>query len=380
MTMAHGVHQEEVSLFVSPSLHYDVILGMPWLQKYRPHIDWTNTSIMFKSDHCRSACLKSNNGYPISLDLEAKTSAGKSQDPKPFSATPIPINAAVFSLLTAKPDHQVFSVSLRDIEQVLKPKKHVDPATLLPAQYHKFLDVFSKDNTDKLPPLHPGVDHKIKMEPGTQAPSGPLYSMSREELEVLKKYLTENLNKGFIRVSSSPTTAPVLFVKKPGGGLCFCVDYRALNTITIKNCYPLPLIQEMLDQLCKAVWYTKLDIVGAFNCIWMKEGEEWKTAFCTRSGLYEYLVMPFGLANAPSMFQNYINDVLGPDILDVFSTAYVDDILVYSQTLKEHQKHVKLVLSQLQDASLQVDISKCNFEVHQVKYLSFILQSATEDG
>ena len=249
-------------------------------------------------------------------------SAGKSQNPKLLSATPIPINTAIFSLLTAKPDHQVFSVSLRDIEQVLKPKKCVDPATLLPAQYHKFLDIFSKDDTDKLPSLHPGVDYKIKIEPGTQAPSGPLYSISREELEVLKKYLTENLNKGFIQASSSPAAAPVLFVKKPEGGLCFCVDYRALNTITIKNCYPLPLIREMLDQLCKAVWYTKLDIVGAFNCIRMKEGEEWKTVFRTHSDLYEYLVMPFGLANTPSTFQNYINDVLGPDILDVFGTTF----------------------------------------------------------
>ena len=160
----------------------------------------------------------------------------------------------------------------------------------------------------------------------------------------------------------------------------FCVDYRALNTITIKNCYPLPLIQEMLDQLCKAVWYTKLDIVGAFNHIWMKEGEEWKTAFCTCSGLYKYLVMPFGLPNAPSTFQNYINDVLEPDILDVFGTAYMDDILVYSQTLKEYWNHVKLVLSRLRYASLQVDISKCDFEVHQVKYLGLIIQSATEDG
>ena len=128
------------------------------------------------------------------------------------------------------------------------------------------------------------------------------------------------------------------------------------------------------------MWYTKLDIVGVFNCIQMKEGEEWKTVFCTCSVLYKYLVMLFGLANAPSMFQNYINDVLGPDILDVFGTAYVDDILVYSQTLKKHQKHVKLVLSQLRDASLQVDISKCDFEVYQVKYLGLIIQSATEDS
>ena len=113
-------------------------------------------------------------------------------------ATPIPINATAFSLLAAKPDHQVFSVSLRDIEQALKPKKCVDPATVLPPQYHEFLDIFSKDDANKLPSLHPGVDHKIKMEPGTQAPSGPLYGMSREELEGLKEYLTENLNKGFI--------------------------------------------------------------------------------------------------------------------------------------------------------------------------------------
>ena len=307
-------------------------------------------------------------------------SAKKPHSPKAIPATPIPINAAAFSLLATKPDHQVFSVSLRDIEQALKLKKCVDPATVLPPQYHEFLDIFSKDDADKLPPLCPGVDHEIKMEPGTQALSGPLYGMSREELKVLKKYLTENLNKGFIRASSSPAAAPVLFVKKPGGGLHFCVDYRALNTITIKNCYPLPLIQETLDQLCKAVWYTKLDIVGAFNHIQMKEGEEWKIAFRTCSDLYEYLVMPFGLANAASMFQNYINDVLGPDILDVFGTAYVDNILVYSQTLKEHQNHVKLVLSRLRDASLQVDISKCDFEVHQVKYLGLIIQSATEDG
>ena len=135
----------------------------------------------------------------------------------------------------------------------MKSKKHVDPATVLPPQYHKFLDIFSKDDADKLLPLHLEVDHKIKMKPGTQAPSGPLYSMSRDELKVLKKYLTENLKKGFIQALSSSATTPVLFVKKPGGGLHFCINYRMLNTITIKNCYPLPLIQEMLDQLCKAV-------------------------------------------------------------------------------------------------------------------------------
>ena len=168
--------------------------------------------------------------------------------------------------------------------------------------------------------------------------------MSRDELKVLKKYLTENLNKGFIQVSLLSATAPVLFVRKPGGGLHFCMDYQGLNNITVKNCYLLPLIWETLDQFCKADWYTKLDIISAFNHIWTAQGEEWKITFHICAELYKYLVMPFGLANMPSTFQNYINDILDPDILDIFGTTYVDDILIYSQTLKQHQEYVKLIL------------------------------------
>ena len=149
------------------------------------------------------------------------------------------------------------------------------------------------------------------MQPGTQLPAEPLYGMSRNELQVLKKYLEENLSKGFIWASFSPAAAPVLFVTKPGGGLWFCVDYSGLNALTVKNKYPLPLIRETWDRFCKAVYFTKLDIVAAFNKICMAEKEKWKTAFRTRLGLYEYLVMPFGLSNAPSSFQNFLNNVLG---------------------------------------------------------------------
>ena len=197
--------------------------------------------------------------------------------------------------------------------------------------------------------------------------------MSRDELLVLQKYLTENLEKGFIRSSSSPAASPVLFVKKPGGGLRFCVDYRALNAMTIKNRYPLPLIRETLDRLSKAcIFFTKLDIVAAFNRLRMAYGEEWKTAFRTRYGLFEYLVMPFGLANAPSSFQHYINDVLR-EYLDIFCTAYIDDILIYSSSMKEHKGHVTKVLKALQKAGLQLDISKCEFHVTETIYLGFII-------
>jgi hypothetical protein len=201
--------------------------------------------------------------------------------------------------------------------------------------------------------------------------------MSREELLVLRKTLTEYLSKGFIRVSNSPAAAPVLFVRKPGGGLRFCVDYRGLNQITRKDRYPLPLIYETLRNIGKAKWFTKLDVVAAFHKIRIKEGDEWMTAFRTRYGLFEWMVTPFGLANAPSTFQKYINWALR-DYLDEFCSAYVDDILIYTDgSRKEHQEHVKKVLVRLQDAGLQLDIDKCEFEVKETKYLGFVISTKT---
>ena len=199
--------------------------------------------------------------------------------------------------------------------------------------------------------------------------------MSQNELMVLRKYLDENLSKGFIRASTSPVASPVIFVRKPGGGLRFCVDYRALNAITVKNRYPIPLIQETLNRLSKAKYYTKLDIISAFNRLRIAKGDEWLTAFRTRYGLFEYLVMPFGLANAPSTFQHYVNDTLRP-YLDVFCTAYIDDILIYSDNLSEHRKHVELVLQALRDAGLQLDIDKCEFHKTEVLYLGLIISTS----
>jgi len=134
--------------------------------------------------------------------------------------------------------------------------------------------------------------------------------MSRDELLILQKTLTELLEKNFICVSNSPAAAPVLFVKKPGGGLQFCVDYQALNTITKKDCYPLLLINETLERVRKAKWFTKLDVIAAFHKIHITAGNEWLTAFQTWFGLFEWLVTPFGLANALSTFQRYVNWVL----------------------------------------------------------------------
>jgi hypothetical protein len=167
-----------------------------------------------------------------------------------------------------------------------------------------------------------------------------------------------------------------MLATKPGGGVRICQDYWGLNTITIKNRYPLPLIRKTLNALCRAKVYTKLDIIAAFNKLRIAKEHEWKTAFITRFGLFETLVMLFGLGNAPATFQNYINNLLY-DLLDKTCTAYLDDVLVYSESKKEHRAHVREVVKHLMDAGLQIDINKYEFETTRCKYLGLII---TPDG
>ncbi|ODM15558.1 hypothetical protein SI65_09161 [Aspergillus cristatus] len=174
-------------------------------------------------------------------------------------------------------------------------------AKLLP-EFQDFANVFSPKEAECLPP-HCPYDHDIKLQDGKVPPFRPLYPMSWEELKVLKDWIEENLRKGFIHPSSSPTASPVLFVKKPGGGLWFCVDYCALNAITVKDCYPLPLIKETLNNLKGMKYFTKIDIISAFNNLRIKKGLEYLTAFHIQLGLFESLVMPFDLTGAPASFQ-----------------------------------------------------------------------------
>ena len=217
------------------------------------------------------------------------------------------ITAAPFFYVSKQKKVKLFSAFLKDVEKILKPKQHTDPAIKLLPEFHNFFELFSHQKANKLP-THKPYDHKIKFIKNKQPGYGPLYSISQGELQVLKKFLDENLAKGFIRASSSPAATPVLFVRKPGKGFRLCVNYRALNAITVKNKYPLPLIQETLDRLAKAKYFTKLDIMAVFNKLRMAENEKWKTVFRTRYGFFESLIMNFGLCGAPSSFQNYINE------------------------------------------------------------------------
>ena len=359
-------HQEMLPAFVTSLGQYPLVLGIPWLRHHDVSINFKANTLQFASPDCMGRCMTK----PVS----AKGTA----PPKP-----IPSKVAIAALSTRSMDNllrskrshqlQVFTLSLYEINRALAEhdKKEKPLSEIVPPEFHEFLPLFEKKLADKLPP-HRSYDHTIPLKEGFQPPFGPLYSLSRPELEALKAWLDENLSKGYIRASSSPAGAPILFVKKGDGSLRLCVDYRGLNAGTIKNRYPLPLIAETLMQISKARWFTILDVRGAYNLIRVADGEEWKTAFRTRYGLFETLVMPFGLTNAPASFQHFINDALRP-FLDRFASAYLDDILIYSETLEEHKSHVRQVLQKLSDNGLHLKPEKCQFFREEVKYLGLII-------
>ena len=314
-------HEEQMSFNIIPSPHHPVILGLPWLEAHNPNIDWQRHTLTFP-------CPIKHQAHPISKhstpSLVPASSPAPRQNPVPSqnpasSRKPIKIafiDASAFK--RASKDNQVFVVQAIPASTEPSPS----PPQALPVKYHDFVDVFSKKNADILPQHRP-YDCPIDLEPGTQPPWGPIYSLSESELKALREYLDEHLAKGFIQHSKSPAGAPILFVKKKDGSLRLCVDYRALNRITVKNRYPLPLISNLLDRLSTAHIFTKIDLRGAYNLLRIRPGDEWKTAFRTRYGHFEYLVMPFGLTNAPATFQHLMNDIFR-DYLDDFIIVYLD--------------------------------------------------------
>jgi hypothetical protein len=293
----------------------DLVLGMPWLIQANPQIDWETKQFRFPKPK--------KEGYYCRL---AAVQEGEQESP-------------------------------------------------LPEEYQEFAHVF--DKPEKALPEHAPWDHEIHFKEGTKIKNPPLYPLTHERSMMLKEYLDKNLDAGYMRPSTSPIAHPVLFVKKKGTTEeRLCGDYRNTNEGTIKNAYPLPLIEEIQDRIGQAQWYTRLDIRNAYYQIRMKEGHEHKTAIKTKFGLFEYLVMPFGLTNAPATFQDRINTVLRR-YLDIFVLAYLDDILIFSETLKDHKEHVRKVLGLLLEAKLYLHPRKCEFHVQKTMFLGFILEPGT---
>ena len=222
----------------------------------------------------------------------------------------------------------------------------------------EFTDVFPEELTT-LPPERE-VEFMIDLVPGAEPQSRTPYRMAPAELEELKLQLQDLLAQGYIQPSTSPWGAPVLFVKKKDGSMRLCIDYRQLNNLTIKNRYPLPLIDELFDQLQGATVFSKLDLRQGYYQLRVKAEDIPKTAFNTRYGHYEFVVMPFGLTNALAVFMDLMHRVFQM-YLDRFVVIFIDDILVYSKTEREHKEHLRLVLQRLKEHQLFAKFSKQEF-------------------
>ncbi len=353
-----GCHKERIQFFLIHSPEFPLIIGFPWLSLHNPHIDWTARVLIGWGTNCGIL------GLSLCYFSELLVTSPDSQ-PTTSKLLPIPF----------KPSDQ--STEVLTIPK-LKPVSSGVPVlppelSRVPSEYADLCEVFSKTRAASLPPHRP-YDCAIDLLPGTCPSRGRLYSLSGPERAAMEEYINDSLNSGFIRPSTSPAGAGFFFVGKKDGGLRPCIDYRGLNRITVKNLYPLPLMTTAFELLQGATIFTKLDLRNAYHLVRIREGDEWKTAFNTPKGHYEYQVMPFGLVNAPAVFQALINDVLR-DMLDKFVFVYLDDILIFSRCYQEHVQHVRIVLSQLLKNGLFVKLEKSEFHVPTVSFLGFIVSS-----
>ena len=379
ISVQYNNHICKVKFYVIDLPSYCAILGVDWLSTHNPSINFATKELAFKSNHCVSNCLVIPSTFTTYIP-QKETKFNEIREIKEINNNNNDIisdrkcnkiNVNVCNIINPKTCNNSNNKINKEINDELKNKINRS----LPKKLIPFKDVFSEIYANELPPHRP-YDCEINLLPNTQLFYGPIYPLTEKESKTLKEYIVENLAKGFIRKSKSPGGAPVFFVLKKNGELRMVVDYRHLNDITIRDSYPLPLINDMLEHLVNGKVFSKLDLRSAYNLVRIKKGDEYKTAFTCKYGHFEYLVMPFGLKNAPAVFQHFINDVL-EDILGVFAFCYIDDIIVFSPDLETHYEHLSEVLRRLRKAGLFAKLEKCEF---CVPYLDFLGHRISCDG
>jgi hypothetical protein len=264
------------------------------------------------------------------------------------------------------------TVSGRLVEAFARDSKPKHFHDIVPPSLHAYADVFSETTFDSLPERRKW-DHAIELEREPSPGFRKVYPMTLTEQMEMDAFLEEALATGRIRQSKSPRGAPVFFIKKKDGKLRFIQDYRALNAITRKNWYPLLLIDDLIHRLKGAHYFTKLDVRWGYNNVRIREGDEWKAAFCTNRGLFEPLVMYFGLTNSPATFQMMMNEIFQDLITEGVISVYLDDILIFTNSLEEHHQITRLVLDRMREHKLYLWPEKCEFEKTKIEYLGVII-------
>ncbi|GJR46804.1 reverse transcriptase domain-containing protein [Tanacetum coccineum] len=328
---------------------FDVIVGMDWMAEHRAEVVCYEKYIRVPYENDMLIIQGERNGVKNESRLEV-----------------------ISSIRTQKyidQGCQAFLIQMMKEEETEIPERRIEDVPIV----KDFPKVFPKD----LPrlPLTRQVEFHIELIPGAAPVAHAPYRLAPAEMKELAEQLKELSNKGFIRPSSSPWGAPILFVKKKDGSFRMCIDYRELNKLTVKNRYPLPRIDDLFDQLQGSNIYSKIDLRSGYHQLKVREEDIPKTAFRTRYGHYEFQVMPFGLTNTPAVFMDLMNRVYKP-YLDKFVIVFIDDILIYSRNEKEHEEHLKTILGLLKKEELYAKFSKCEFWIYTVKFLGHVIDSS----
>jgi transposase InsO family protein len=348
-----STYRDSLDLYCLPLGGFDVILGLPWLEALNPHIDWRERTLSFQHEQQEHVLTPSYTLLCISAADLQREARRKNID----EMYVVRMNEVTSKL---------------ELHAVQSPRCTAPPSSRSEEQrmFDEYRDVFA-DLPAGLPPERE-VDHRIELVPGSAPASRPMGRMSPKELDELKTQLQELSEMGFIQPSKSPFGAPVLFVKKKDGSMRLCVDYRALNSITIKNRYPLPRIDELFDRLQGAKVFSKIDLRSGYHQIRIHPNDVSKTAFRTRYGHFEFLVLPFGLTNAPATFMHLMHQIFRP-FLDSFVLVFLDDILIYSRNAEDHERHVRQVLELLRKHRLHAKQSKCELFRDRVEFLGHMV-------
>ena len=367
--MQTGNQRVWLQFFLTDLADQKAILGYPWFVANQPKIDWARGWI---DSNQLPLILHTRKAIESQIALCTATPAGQRKPLRQIPPITSSIHVTQVSIPTSLNKKQTLASKLAEQagSQMGDGK--------IPAKYHRHLSVFSEEASHRFPEPHIW-DHAIELKPG--APSlipGKVYKLMQDEQKALLKFVQEQQAKGYIHPSRSLYMVPFFFIKKKDGKLRPVQDYQQLNEWTIKNCYPLPLISELIACVQNAKMFTKVDIRWGYNNICIKEGNEHKAAFITNQGLSEPTVMFFGLTNSPTTFQTMMNVIFAKEIAEGWLIIYMDDILAATKDdLEFHEKCIHWMLEKLKKHDLYLKPEKCVFEQRRIEFLGVILEDGT---
>src|SRR5215467_1722605 len=376
----------EIQTLVTELHGKDIILGLPFLEKYNPDIDWNTRTLQWQNgpqEQLYIALMQTTN-HPLTLNNLALDVLSNLDhiSKETLKTDPYPTNDYLdldFNEFSLSEELQLnYKTTTAGKLAADHSQQHQKAKPKLPLQFRRYSKIFDEKQSERYPPSRP-YDHKIdfrKKENGTNdfTPiSFKAYPLSPRELDATKEFIDENLRKGYIRKSESPMASPFFFVGKKDGKLRPCQDYRYLNKHTIRNAYPIPLITTIMDKLQNAKFFTKLDVRLGYNNVRIREGDEWKAAFKTPFGLFEPTVMFFGMTNSPATFQHMMDTILRPMLDKDEIIVYMDDILIFAEDQPELVRRTHQVLQTLLDNNLYLKLEKCEFNKQKLEYLGHII-------